>query len=73
MITFEPILQLSPIETFFSIIELWPIKQFDPIFTLDPIKTFLPNLTFNYILNSIIKVISNRVRVKDFCDLSSMQ
>ena len=52
IIVFEPIEQLSPIETFFSIMVLWPIEQFKPIDTFLPIKTFLPNLTLsiNFVL-----------------------
>ena len=54
IITFDPIEQLSPMDTFFSIIELCPIKQFEPIFTLFPINTFCPNFTLS--LNSVFLI-----------------
>ena len=47
IITFDPIEQLSPIETFCSIIVLCPIRQLDPKVTLSPIKTFFPYLTLS--------------------------
>ena len=41
MITFEPIEQLSPIDTFFSIIVLWPIKQFFHFYQLKHLNQIL--------------------------------
>ena len=54
IITFDPIEQLSPIETFCSIIVLCPIKQLDPRVTLSPIKTFFPYLTLSLNFVSVI-------------------
>ena len=54
IITFDPIEQLSPIETFCSIIVLCPIKQLDPRVTLSPIKTFFPYFTLSLNFVSVI-------------------
>jgi len=54
IITFDPIEQLFPIETFCSIIVLCPIEQLDPRTTLLPIKTFFPHFTLSLNLVSVI-------------------
>ena len=56
IITFDPIEQLSPIETFCSIIVLCPIKQLDPRVTLSPIKTFFPHFTLSLNFVSVISL-----------------
>ena len=67
IMVFDPIEQLSPIETFFSIIVLWPIEQFFPIFTFEPINTFFPNFTF--FLNFVLKISLTELSKSSFIEI----